>query len=161
MEQFDIVYSWGVLHHTGDMWKALTNILPLVRQQGKILIALYNDKGTETRLWLHLKKIYNSSPYPMKFVMALLCLIYFQSRSAIGKLLQLKNPFSRKDSGVLPRGMNVWHDAVDWIGGYPYEVAKPEEIFDFFRKHGFEMVRLTTTTGGLACNEYVFVKKEP
>jgi 2-polyprenyl-6-hydroxyphenyl methylase/3-demethylubiquinone-9 3-methyltransferase len=48
---------------------------------------------------------------------------------------------------------------VDWIGGYPYEVAKPEEIFEFFRKRGFEMVRLTTCIGGLGCNEYVFVKK--
>lgn len=157
--QFDVVYSWGVLHHTGDMWKALMNIVPLVRHQGKVFVALYNDKGTESRLWRHIKKIYNASPVPVKFVMALLCLAYFQGRSAVGKLLQLKSPFANRVAGLLPRGMNVWHDTVDWIGGYPYEVAKPEEIFEFFRKRGFEMVRLTTCIGGLGCNEYVFVKK--
>ena len=157
--QFDVVYSWGVLHHTGNMWKALTNILPLVRHQGKIFVALYNDKGTETRLWLQIKKIYNASPFPVQFVMAILCLAYFQGRSAIGKLLQLKSPFPNRNAGLLPRGMSVWHDAVDWVGGFPYEVAKPEEIFYFFQKNGFEMVRLTTNIGGLGCNEYVFVKK--
>jgi 2-polyprenyl-3-methyl-5-hydroxy-6-metoxy-1,4-benzoquinol methylase len=157
--QFDVVYSWGVLHHTGDMWKALMNIVPLVRHQGKVFVALYNDKGTESRLWRHIKKIYNASPVPVKFIMAVLCLAYFQGRSAVGKLLQLKSPFANRVAGLLPRGMNVWHDTVDWIGGYPYEVAKPEEIFEFFRKRGFEMVRLTTCIGGLGCNEYVFVKK--
>src|SRR4029453_11192140 len=29
--QFDVVYSWGVLHHTGAMWQALENVKPLVR----------------------------------------------------------------------------------------------------------------------------------
>lgn len=157
--EFDVVYSWGVLHHTGDMWKALSNIVPLVRSQGKIFIALYNDKGAEVRVWRQMKKIYNASPAPVKFAMTFLCLAYFQGRSAIGRLLQLRNPFPTRDAGLLPRGMSVWHDAVDWIGGYPYEVAKPEEVFDFFRQRGFEMVRLTTCTGGLGCNEYVFVKK--
>ncbi len=157
--QFDIVYSWGVLHHTGDMWKALANIVPLVRHEGKIFVALYNDKGTESRLWRHIKRIYNASPSPVRSMMALLCLAHFQGKSAVGKLLQLKSPFVKRDAGLLPRGMNVWHDTVDWIGGYPYEVAKPEEIFAFFRKRGFEMIRLTTCTGGLGCNEYVFEKK--
>ena len=35
--EFDIVYSWGVLHHTGAMWKALKNIVPLVRKGGSAL----------------------------------------------------------------------------------------------------------------------------
>ena len=64
----------------------------------------------------------------------------------------------RQDAGLLPRGMSIRHDTVNWRGWYPYEFEKPEEIFDFFRKRGFEMVRLTTYIGGLGCNEYVFAK---
>ena len=56
--------------------------------------------------------------------------------------------------------MSVWHDLVDWVGGYPFEVAKPEEIFNFFKTRGFILTQLKTCGGGLGCNEYVFVKRE-
>ena len=35
--------------------------------------------------------------------------------------------------------MSRWHDLVDWVGGYPFEVARPEEIFRFFPARGFEL----------------------
>src|SRR5438093_4798303 len=41
---FDVVYSWGVLHHTGDMWKALENIQITVAPQGRLYLAIYNDQ---------------------------------------------------------------------------------------------------------------------
>jgi hypothetical protein len=56
------------------------------------------------------------------------------------------------------RGMNWWHDRIDWIGGYPFEVSKSEEIFDFYHKRGFQLLGLKTCGGGLGCNEYVFKK---
>jgi hypothetical protein len=37
---FDVVYSWGVLHHTGDMWTALDNVAPLVRGGSPVYFAL-------------------------------------------------------------------------------------------------------------------------
>jgi 2-polyprenyl-6-hydroxyphenyl methylase/3-demethylubiquinone-9 3-methyltransferase len=52
--------------------------------------------------------------------------------------------------------MSVWHDLIDWVGGYPFEVAKPEEVFAFYRTKGFTLVKLKTCAGGLGCNEYVF-----
>ena len=56
--------------------------------------------------------------------------------------------------------MSVWYDLVDWVGGYPFEVAKPEEILHFYRKKRFGLVRLKTCGGGHGCNEYVFVKEK-
>ena len=57
----DIVYSWGVLHHTGDLWRALGNVAKKTRHGGRIYIALYNDQGTASDLWLVIKKAYNLS----------------------------------------------------------------------------------------------------
>jgi hypothetical protein len=57
------------------------------------------------------------------------------------------------------RGMSRWHDLLDWVGGYPFEVAKPEEVVRFCRARGFELVELSTCGGGLGCNQYVFRKR--
>jgi 2-polyprenyl-6-hydroxyphenyl methylase/3-demethylubiquinone-9 3-methyltransferase len=54
--------------------------------------------------------------------------------------------------------MSPWYDMVDWIGGYPFEVAKPEHVFDFLRARGFSLEKLKTCGGGLGCNEYMFRK---
>ena len=53
--------------------------------------------------------------------------------------------------------MSVYYDWIDWLGGYPFEVAKPEEIIDYFRKNGYILEKLRTNQG-LGCNEFVFKK---
>jgi 2-polyprenyl-6-hydroxyphenyl methylase/3-demethylubiquinone-9 3-methyltransferase len=54
------------------------------------------------------------------------------------------------------RGMSPWRDTVDWVGGYPFEVARPEEIFQFYRDRGFTLRTLVTAGGTLGNNEFVF-----
>jgi 2-polyprenyl-6-hydroxyphenyl methylase/3-demethylubiquinone-9 3-methyltransferase len=54
--------------------------------------------------------------------------------------------------------MSRWHDLVDWVGGYPFEVATPELVFDFYRERGFSLVQLKTCGGSLGCNQFVLVK---
>ena len=143
--QFDIVYSWGVLHHTGAMWKALENVVPLVAEGGKLFISIYNDQGRASRLWATVKKFYNQSSKITKLIITLIFLGYF----GIPKVLM-----GHKNE----RGMSFWHDLVDWIGGFPFEVAKPEEIFDFYRGKGFLLMKLKTCGGGLGCNQFLFVR---
>ena len=159
--KYDIVYSWGVLHHTGNMWMALENVVPPVNEGGKLFISIYNDQGPLSQFWRWLKKLHNRSSKPIKIAIILWFGTFFEARSAAMRLLRWRNPLPFKywKEKKKSRGMSVWHDLVDWVGGYPFEVAKPEEIFDFYRMKGFTLVKLKTCGGGLGCNEYVFLKK--
>lgn len=40
---FDIVYSWGVLHHTGDLWQAVSKAAALVAPNGLLAVAFYRE----------------------------------------------------------------------------------------------------------------------
>lgn len=153
--QFDIVYSWGVLHHTGAMWNALDNVVPLVSPGGKLFIAIYNDQGYISRRWLKLKKMYCSGA-PGRVLVKALCIPYFVIPPLLLDIVKLRNPMKLYQDYKRERGMSKMYDWLDWLGGYPFEVAKPEEIFDFYCQRGFLMERLTTCGGGLGCNQFVF-----
>jgi 2-polyprenyl-3-methyl-5-hydroxy-6-metoxy-1,4-benzoquinol methylase len=159
--KYDIVYSWGVLHHTGDMWTAMGNVVSLLSEKGTLFISIYNDQGPFSKFWKSVKKYYNHCSSPMKIFIILWFGAFFEIRSAAMRILRWKNPLPFKywKEKKKSRGMSVWHDLIDWVGGYPFEVAKPEEIFDFYRKQGFVLTRLKTCGGGLGCNEFVFVRK--
>lgn len=159
--KYNIVYSWGVLHHTGNMWAALENVTRLVDERGKLFISIYNDQGVLSQFWKTVKRLYNQSPKPVRVFILLRVGSGLQTGAALIRLFEGQNPLplmkwtQRKRN----RGMSVWHDLVDWVGGYPFEVAKPEEVFDFCRQQGFVLTRLKTCGGGLGCNEFVFVRK--
>ncbi|GAX92061.1 class I SAM-dependent methyltransferase [Effusibacillus lacus] len=157
--EFDIVYSWGVLHHTGDMWKALENICTNVADEGKLYIAIYNDQGRKSKYWKTIKELYNKSPNFIKLWIVSLCLFRLWAPTIIRDLASGKPMYSWRNYSK-KRGMSPWYDVVDWVGGYPFEVAKPEEIFEFYKKSGFGLAKLVTCGGGLGCNEYVFIKKD-
>lgn len=160
--QFDVVYSWGVLHHTGNMWHALENAIVPVGQGGTLFIAIYNDQGVWSRRWLKIKRLYNRLPKALKFPFAVIVMGIRELPSIFWDAIKL-NPSNyirswTQYSDQSLRGMSRWHDMIDWVGGYPFEVAKPEEIFDFFQQRKFTMIQLATCAGGVGCNEYVFVK---
>lgn len=155
----DIVYSWGVLHHTGNMYKALENAGNLVSGGGKLFIAIYNDQGVISKIWTVEKRVYNSVVTPAKMVIAGVFFIVLWTLRFFKDLLRFK-PLKSWFDYKKKRGMSPWHDAVDWCGGYPFEVAMPEEILDFYKKRGFELIKMKTCGGGNGCNQFVFVKKE-
>lgn len=156
----DIVYSWGVLHHTGSMWEALDNAASLVKPGGLFYIAIYNDQGGMSRIWTRIKRLYNRSPEWVRFFMTLFTLLFFEGRSFLIQLATFRNPLRTWKSKDRKRGMDLWVDTKDWVGGYPFEVAKPEEIFEFCKKRHFELQYLQTNAGGIACNEYVFRRRK-
>ena len=152
---FDIVYSWGVLHHTGKMWSALDNMCALVKPGGMLFVAIYNDMGRRSRAWLLVKNIYNRMPRGLHWVILVPAAIYLHGPAFIRDLLIGKPLATWKRSY---RGMSAWVDIIDWVGGYPYEVARPEQIFQFYKERGFALERMTTSPG-LGCNELVFRKQ--
>lgn len=155
---FDIVYSWGVLHHTGNMDKALALAAERVKPGGTLFISIYNDQGYISTIYKTLKKAYVKAPPFVQKIMAVIyaggCII----KGLIKDLLCLKNPLARYRNKINDRGMSFWYDTVDWLGGYPFEVAGPGRIFDFYKQRGFELLRLNTVGIGHGCNEYVFRK---
>jgi 2-polyprenyl-6-hydroxyphenyl methylase/3-demethylubiquinone-9 3-methyltransferase len=172
--EFDIVYAWGVVHHTGNMWQAIDLLQRRVAPGGRLWLAIYNDQEVGSRIWTRIKRGYNVLPSWLRTLYVLIVggtwLLWRLLRrigialiSTVLRTLAWRNPlkpvasiygdFSRRQRR---RGMHWWYDLVDWIGGWPFEVAKPEVVFDFLRDRGFELVYLRTCGGGLGCNEFVF-----
>jgi SAM-dependent methyltransferase len=158
--QFDIVYSWGVLHHTGAMWQALENACRSVAPAGRLFIAIYNDQGSKSVWWKRVKRTYNRLPGPLKrpYLLAFGAALETGAVAVSLARLQPGRLIERYTRYHNVRGMSRWHDVVDWVGGYPFEVAKPEDVFDFCRSRGFALDRLRTCGGRMGCNEFVFVR---
>lgn len=156
----DIVYSWGVLHHTGAMWRALENILPLVGEDGLLFIALYNDQGSASQRWRLVKRAYCAAPLPLKWLVLLPAFARLWGPTFTRDLLGGR-PFKswRGYTDTSGRGMDPWRDLVDWVGGFPFEVARPEQVLEYCGDRGFELVKLKTCGGGLGCNEFLFRRK--
>ncbi len=151
---FDIVYSWGVLHHTGNLDLALHHATLPVKKGGKLFISIYNDQGRKSEIWLKVKNLYNANWLGKAAVVG----FFFPYRSInffIRDLLAFKNPIKRYTEYRKERGMSVLHDWHDWLGGLPFEVATPEYIFEFHKARGFLLDKLKTNLY-LGCNQFVF-----
>jgi len=159
--QWDLVYSWGVLHHTGQMMQALANVAERVGAGGRLFIAIYNDQGRPSRVWLHVKRTYNRLPPGLRWLVLWPAALRLWGPTMVRDLLAGRPLHTwRSDSAGSLRGMSPWRDVVDWVGGLPFEVATPERIFDFYRDRGFRLETLRTCAGGHGCNEFVFRKAD-
>ncbi|WP_301921703.1 bifunctional 2-polyprenyl-6-hydroxyphenol methylase/3-demethylubiquinol 3-O-methyltransferase UbiG [Ferruginibacter sp.] len=120
--QFDVVYSWGVLHHTRQMWNALSNVDLLVKPTGKLFIAIYNDQRLESKVSWRVKQTYNANSAGK-----LLVTIFFVCLYSVGHffidLFLVRNPIKQYVTYQQTRGMAMHTDWIDWIGGLPFEVA--------------------------------------
>jgi len=153
--QFDVVYAWGVLHHTGNMALALENAGKAVARDGKLYVAIYNDQGWKSRRWRKIKRLYCSG-VAGKWAVSAVFIPYFSGAGLGVDIVKGQNPLTRYSEYKRSRGMSRVHDWFDWLGGYPFEVAKPEDIIHWFIDRGFVLKRLKTCGGGLGCNEFVF-----
>jgi len=153
----DVVYSWGVLHHTGRMWDAIDAAASKVLPGGRFAISIYNrvDRFPDSsKMWWHLKRTYTRSPAPVRRLMETAYIGNF----VLTRLITLRNPlapiFDREGAGR--RGMDFLHDVRDWMGGFPYEYATSGEVFGHVHaRTGYELRKLINWEGN-ACNELLF-----
>lgn len=150
---YDVVYSWGVLHHTGKMWVAIDNCIKLVNKEGILFIAIYNNQGLKSHIWWIIKWIYNSLPNILKkpfgysagfFVIILMFIKY---------LLKFKPMVIINQR----RGMNLLNNIIDWYGGFPYEFADYDYLVDYIENKGFKLQN-GKRANSLGCHELIFKK---
>ncbi|HTY22723.1 MAG TPA: class I SAM-dependent methyltransferase [Desulfomonilaceae bacterium] len=159
---FDIVYSWGVLHHTGKMWESIVNSCELVAPHGYYYIALYNKVTSRNGapswihpFWLSVKRLHNAHPALGRYVLEPAAMAAY----AMLVMARLENPAKHVRNYRSNRGMSWGTDAADWLGGYPYEFATVEEVFKFIKEKfpDFNLINIKTTSGrGL--NWYLFLR---
>jgi 2-polyprenyl-6-hydroxyphenyl methylase/3-demethylubiquinone-9 3-methyltransferase len=157
LPQADVVYSWGVLHHTGRMWSAIDHVAALVPPGGVLAVSIYNNVHQRlggSAMWWHVKRFYNSAPGFVRTWMEAIYIAYSLTR----QILALRNPLNivRNHGRQAGRGMSFIHDIRDWLGGFPYEYATAGEVFRYVhRKFHYELIYLNTMDGH-GCNELTF-----
>lgn len=148
---YDIVYAWGILHHTGDMKTAINNTMATVANRGSLVLSIYNDQGWLSRYWLAVKKLYHKNVFLRWLVIGVHFPYHVLARYLVRKISGREN---------LERGMSYWYDMLDWLGGLPFEVARPELIIDMIQAHEFVLKKLKTCGGRSGCNEFLFVREQ-
>jgi len=146
--QYDVVHSWGVLHHTGHMTMAIKNAASLVKPKGYFIIAIYN-RHWSSPVWLLIKWLYCHAP---AYIQKLLVAIFFPIIWAAKFFVTFDNPMKQE------RGMNFFYDVIDWVGGYPYEYASRQEIEQMLGEMGFDCVRTIPAKVPTGCNQFVFCR---
>jgi predicted RNA methylase len=154
---FDTVYSWGVLHHTGAMYDAIAKASKMVAPNGMLTLALY-AKTPFCGMWRVEKRIYSNAPKWVQKVMETVYIEMVRLRLALkGESLK-----KRREEYWKQRGMDMYYDTRDWLGGYPYESISPKEAQDYMEKLGFTQIRAFTTPCigllGTGCDEYSFTR---
>lgn len=147
--KFDIVYSWWVLHRTGNMWKSIDIASKLVAPHPLFVIAIYN-KHWSSGTWKLIKRLYNAMP---KFIQRLMIWIFYLIIVIAKLIVTHRNPFKKKR-----RGMSFYYDVIDWVGGYPYEYASREEIINRLERIGFKCIKFVKPVVPTGCNEFVFLR---
>lgn len=162
----DCVYCWGVVHHTGSMWEAIDNVSVPVGPAGRLCLGIYNEVTPEESFYnsyraRHMKEIYHEAPDVVQSMMvAWFGIAHLSART----LLKRESPLTYlEEYSSENRGMDYWHDVRDWLGGLPFEFAKPAEVEGYLEKiHGdFDHVK-TNVRGSRpgSVNTYIFDRSD-
>lgn len=147
--KFDVVYSWGVLHHTGNLDLALDNASSLVNEGGLLVIALYDEISYKEypEYWINLKLKYLQSSWIGRRLKELDYIL--QKHGSFAKAFRAARGYKAS------RGMAYLTDVIDWLGGFPMEFSSIYKVVPFLHARGFSVCKINTGQGN---TEYVFFK---
>lgn len=146
---FDVVHSWGVLHHTGAMKHGIQRAASLARPGGHLVIAIYNTHWTSP-IWYYVKRAFvMAPPVIQRIFIALFYPLIFMAKTIVTR----QNPLKKE------RGMDFYHDIIDWVGGFPYEHASAVEINAMLNAMGFRLERSIPAAVPTGCNQFVFRRR--
>lgn len=156
---FDVVYSWGVLHHTGAMHEAITAAARMVRPGGWFCLALYR-RTMLCAAWRVEKRLYVRSGERTRRALRAAYKRAFQ----LGLRLTGRDPVRHEAEYYRQRGMSLDHDIHDWMGGYPYESVTPAQLRRFVEPLGFDLEQQWVRPGGVGvfgsgCDEFRFRRR--
>lgn len=155
---FDIVYSWGVLHHTGSLWEAVDKAAAMVAPNGLLAIALYRRTRLDA-FWKFEKRLYAHAPRIVQRAISACYVAAFR----LAMLLTGRSFTDYTANYKSARGMDYYHDVHDWLGGYPYETALAPEVEARLAGLGFKAERVfaqsQTPVIKFGCDEYVYRRR--
>ena len=158
LPEFDVVYSWGVLHHTGDMSRAFECAVRKLAPGGRLYVALYR-KTPLCALWRWEKRIYTQASEPTRRRIE----AFYKAAFEFALVATGRSPKAYRDTYVRNRGMNWETDVRDWLGGYPYESISEAQTLRLAETYGLKPLRRFCRKPGLGlfgtgCDEYAFVR---
>lgn len=151
---WNFVYSWGVLHHTGNVWRAVDNASRTVAEGGLFYIALYSaDAIQDQDLWLRIKREYNEASSWKRYRMVWW---YVWNHMLSRRVRSIPRFILRVLRHRRHRGMSLFVDIRDWLGGWPMEFTHDADVIAFLDERGFTLQNIKT---GEANTEFLFVKE--
>jgi hypothetical protein len=158
--KYGLVYSWGVLHHTGNLEEAIRNSCGLVDVGGYFAVAVYR-KTRLCNFWRIEKRFYSQAPRWIQLLFEALYVSVFAIKFTM--IDRRSNFFQYVSRYEQSRGMKWIYDVRDWLGGYPYESISAQDLIDKFSELGFTLeIEFSSDPGlgllGSGCDEFLFRK---
>jgi 2-polyprenyl-6-hydroxyphenyl methylase/3-demethylubiquinone-9 3-methyltransferase len=156
--QFEVCYSWGVLHHTNNLWQALHNAHLAVKPGGLLYIAIYRDEGIVSACWKVVKRAYCSGPMGKAVLTALFYPAFFCGGLAID-LVKFRNPVRRYREHIRLRGCRSSTTGLTGSAGIRMRWRPADRLVAFFENLGYRLLKLQAPGHGFGNNQFVFQKR--
>lgn len=138
-ETFDIVYSWGVIHHSADARAAFRCLANHLSPDGEMVLAVY----LKTRLsgfWNFTRRFYRGSPAPLQTAFRRTGSVFLNGVDVVKGRLAGRPRY-------MMRGTRNEELINDWFGVPQRTFHTYDEVFGWFREAGLEPHLWNEATG--------------